>query len=289
VVGTPRCACVLTLLLGSCYYGDFRQAADGNGDDDGDPDAAFEDATDDDGAAIDAATVDSGGPDAVDATPIDALPIDAGPMTTLRAGLLASWPLDGNGTDASGNALDLQITGLAYAAGKYGQGIQLTASSTGTAKRPMNDATLRLAAGDFTVSAWVNLTDAAASNQFIVTKGFTTGGWGLAESSTIWAGRHGPQAQILSASGSATAGVFRHLVLERQGTALRVYADDVMVASSNTATDIVTPSTEVVEIGSYESATTIRLGGVIDDVAIWNRTLTPAERTFLAANPVPGP
>jgi hypothetical protein len=136
------------------------------------------------------------------------------------------------------------------------------------------------------VSAWVNATD-VTNGQFIVTQGSSTGGWAVATSSFRWVGRHAPSPLITSAFGDATAGVFRHVIYEREGTALRLYADGVVVGSSTGGVDNPSPSTEVLEVGAYESATTIRFDGIIDDVAIWGRALTATERAYLEANPVP--
>jgi len=282
VVGALRYAVAVALVLGGCYYGDFRHGDAGGGDDL--DDAASADANDGEDAAVDDATVVDAG--AIDA-PDDAIPIDAGPVQTLRVGLLASWPLDGNGTDASGNALDLSVTNLTYATGRFGQGIQMTANSTGTVKRPVDDASLRLATGDFTVSVWVNATDTAAANQFIVTKGFSANGWSVAVTSKYWLARHRQAPNVMSAFRAPVPNVFSHVMFERQGTALRLYVNGVVIGSNTSAMDIASPSTQALEIGSYESLTPTRLGGIIDDVAIWNRTLTATEHAYLAANPVP--
>ncbi len=279
-MGSLRYAVAGALFLGGCY-GDFRHASDGGDDDDVDAardDAAIdEDAAGDDARAIDAAAVDAA---------IDAVPIDAGPVQTLRVGLLAAWPLDGNGSDASGNALDLQVTNLGYATGRFGQGIQMTVNSTGTAKRPIDDASLRLATGDFTVSFWHNVTDTAPT-QFLVTKGFSANGWSVAVTSSRWSARHNAPPNATSALGAPTPNVFWHIIFERRGTFLRIYANGLLAAGQDPTTDIVSPSTEVLEIGSYESLTAGRVGGIIDDVAIWNRALTAAELAYLDVNPVP--
>src|SRR5262249_1942238 len=100
------------------------------------------------------------------------------PAATLRSELLGAWAFDGDGTDRSGQELGLAVDGLSFAAGKFGTGAQFAGTNgSPIAHRPVNDPSLDLTSGDFTVSFWINFAH-TGSAQFAVIKGYVAEqGW----------------------------------------------------------------------------------------------------------------
>jgi len=236
---------------------------------------------DDDGGGADAAVdmIDAGG-GAVDSGGADASP----EATSLLNGQVAVWSLDGDGADGSGQALDLTITGLSFVSGKFGQGLSFDGDAAKTAMRPIDDPELRLASGDFTISVWASLRGAPqVDSMFVVEKGGLGGAW-IGYNMPLFRGGYGLDS-FVGGGDVATPDAFYHLVLVREGNTIRYYVDGVL-GSMATVTDIAAPSTSPLRLGTPAQAP---LDGVVDDLGIWNRALTAAERAYLDAHPIPTP
>jgi hypothetical protein len=214
------------------------------------------------------------------------------PSKTLRNGLAGAWSFDGDGKDHSGHGLDLETRTLAFATGKFGKGLQLAGEGTPIAQRPVDDPSLNLATGDFTVSFWVDFTVTGAP-QFVVVKGYNQGGWFVGWAQTTWAwGMPSPQGGTFPSIGTPAAGIFHHVVFERTGSTVSISVDSTSMASASIA-DAKAPPQTPFQVGGFASGgVSVDHGmsvvnGVVDDLAIWHRALAPSELDYLATHAVP--
>jgi len=238
------------------------------------------------GGALSTAGLDAG---VTDATASDA----NGPASSLRGELAGAWSFDVDGKDHSGHALDLGITGLRLAAGRFGKGLELAGEGTPIAQRPIDDPSLNLTAGDFTVSFWISfsMTDSA---QFVAVKGYNDGGWFVGWARTAWAyGLPSPAGGTFSdPAGSPASGVFHHVVFERSGSTVELFVGSKSVGTA-TVHDSPPPAQSPFQVGGFApGGVAVGRGqsvvtGVVDDLAIWHRALTTEERAYLATHAVP--
>ena len=213
--------------------------------------------------------------------------------TSLRNRLAAAWSFDVDGKDHGGSALDLEIAGLHLAAGRFGKGLQLGGDSTPIAQRPIDDPSLNLATGDFTVSFWINFA-MTASAQFVAVKGYTDGGWFVGWARTVWGYSLGGATGggTLAPPTTPAPGLFHHVVLERTGNTVELFVDSTSVGTAP-LTDGPAPGTAPFQVGGYAPGGVMVskgqsvVDGVVDDLAIWHRALVAEERDYLATHPVP--
>jgi hypothetical protein len=212
--------------------------------------------------------------------------------TSLRQGLAGAWSFDVDGSDHSGNKLDLDASGIRLATGRFGKGLQFTGTGK-IAQRPISDPTLDLATGDFTVSFWISFTMTGAA-QFVAVKGYDKGGWFVGWARSEWAfGLPAPGMGDVfpDPAGSPTSG-FHHVVFQRAGSLAEMIVDGHSVGTK-LVTDSPTPPAEPFQIGGYApGGVTVTMGqsvvnGVVDDVAIWHRALISAELDYLDTHAVP--
>jgi hypothetical protein len=223
---------------------------------------------------------------------------DAGPTLTpaeldaFHAGLAAAWAFDDDGSDHSPSGLDLQIGRVPFTAGRFGKALLFTGDGTAIAQRPRSDATLDLAAGDFTVTFWLAFAKTPFP-QFVAVKGYNSGGWFVGWAQTQWVFRlsaAGSEGKFSDPAGTPATGVYHHVVLERAGDTARYYVDGALVGTA-AVTDGPTPAASNFQVGGYspgggatgESA----VHGNVDDLAIWHRALTDVERGYLDTHAVP--
>lgn len=209
--------------------------------------------------------------------------------STLANGLVGHWTFDGPDvtttvTDRSGLGNHGYFYGGATSSakviGKLGQALDFNGSS----------ATVRAAHADvtaFTVSAWIkpDSVDLGAADSAVIVKGatnlhhnyflyFNNGLMSLG----FYAG--GPYPEVVEPSATMTAGNWYHVVGTYDtaaGGTLTLYVDG---AQRNQSTGNGTPApdgTQVVSIGAFALDPGQFFSGAIDDVRVYNRTLTAAE------------
>jgi hypothetical protein len=213
------------------------------------------------------------------------------PATTLRTMLAGAWSFDGDGKDHAGNALDLGVGALKFGTGKFGKGIQFAGEGTPIAARPIDDASLNLASGDFTVSFWIDFT-MTSSAQFVATKGFGTDGWFVGWARTAWGYGLPKGGTFVPPGGSPSPGTFHHVLFQKKGEDIELIVDE---SSLGTATAVPggTAAPDPFEVGGFApGGVAVDRGqsvvnGTVDDLAIWHRVLTDAERTYLSTHAVP--
>jgi Concanavalin A-like lectin/glucanases superfamily len=131
-----------------------------------------------------------------------------------------------------------------------------------------------------------------ASAQFVAVKGYNAGGWFVGWARTAWAYGLPQGGTFVPAGGSPTAGSFHHVVFQRTGSVIEIDVDESALGMATVLAT--TPSTtDPFQVGGYApGGVTVSTGksvvdGIVDDLAIWHRTLSADERAYLAAHAVP--
>lgn len=226
--------------------------------------------------------------------------------TTVHAdiadGLIAYWPLDeGSGTitaDVSGSGSEGAVHGGPnWVDGKFGSALEFDGSDDYVDCG--NPSILDFGTSDFTISAWVNSTD--VGGETVVAKGGDNSG------GIRWRFRvYGTTPQIVlddnatkrdpPGSIDVTDGDWHHMLALRRGTSVRVYVDGVEDPVTTGHSESTLPAdydlSGTSQHNAYIGCLTLHdtgeiakfFAGVIDDVAIWNRALTPEEISFLWNN-----
>lgn len=192
----------------------------------------------------------------------------------------ALYHLDGNGNDTSGNIQNgTEVGSPTYAAGQMGQAISLD-GTTGQYISVPNSPVVAIT-GDMSISAWVNMDLTGDGFQRIVGK--ATGGSG-AGGYALYVNTNGqPRVAFggtqttTAATGLITASTWHHIVGTWDGSTARVYVDGVLVDSLTSGSG---PGSSMADlhIGADPAFPGSRdFKGLLDEVAIWSRTLSAAE------------
>jgi hypothetical protein len=223
-------------------------------------------------------------------------------------GLVAYWPLnEGKGattSDLSGNGNDGTLNGgPIWVDGKFGGALDF--DGTDDHVDCGNPSILDFGTSNFTVSAWIKTTNAAGETIFgnggdnsggIRVRLYVEGNPGVKILVDDDISKYDPEGDI-----AVLDGQWHHIVGMRRGTALRVYIDGVEDQGATAhgestipaAYDISGTSQHNAYIGAQTSHTSGDLikffGGLIDDVALWNRALTVEEISYLWNNGVGNP
>jgi ELWxxDGT repeat protein len=205
----------------------------------------------------------------------------------LTSGLIGYWPFNGTVADASGNGNDLGLFGDAtlVSGGLFGGGALSLDGVQGSYAQALTNNTQFDLAGDFTVQIWArfnNITNGREETLIEKFSGASGPGWSL----TLVGGNDirlgfGVDGGGLLNSGSEPIpnGVWQEFVVERSGNTFSAFWDGNLVASATTTGPIDDPSSNSLLIGARDAqdGRNFTVDGLIDNVAIWDRALTPAE------------
>ncbi len=222
-------------------------------------------------------------------------------------GLVGYWPLDEGGgittSDRSGNGNDGTLNAPTWDSGKFGGALNFDGSDdyVDCGNPPILD----FGTGDWTISAWIKLPVNPGTNTVIFSKGGDNDG-GIRYAMELEDGSGGvieptldDNSTKLNPDGDITVidGQWHHFVVMRKdGTKLRLYVDGVEdpgVTNHGESTiaanyDLSGTSQHNAYIGAVMSNESGQLqkffGGLIDDVALWNRALNPEEISYLWNN-----
>jgi len=190
------------------------------------------------------------------------------------SGLVAYYPFNGNGSDASGNNRNLTLSSFNFTNGLSGQCLSYNGSGRGIYT---NAASLRTNA--YSVSAWIN--------PISISRGFPEWSY-IFQVDTNCFLRFG-QSNIPSTyqeidflySGTNTrvsnlnSNVWQHIVATQQGSTAKVYFNGVLVLSKTN----ISPTT--FDLNNYVIGNSggfqYPVGGMIDEVRVYNRALTAQE------------
>ena len=198
---------------------------------------------------------------AVQATFASTAGLDAHLVTSLAAGVVGWWKLDGNSTAAFGGYVGVD-TSVTYAAAQINTGAVFTGGTSRIA------VTSGPALGTvFSISAWLFPTSNAPSYGGIVSRSGVASG--LFRKSTTKLSLF-DAADHLSA-GSVPISTWTHVVLTSDGTSIRFYLNGAL----DTTTVYVPTSFTVGQFGSDTSNEGFI--GTIDEVGCWTRAISLAE------------
>ena len=196
-------------------------------------------------------------------------------------GLVGWWRFDeGSGavaSDSSGYGNNGTLNGATWVNGKYGQALSF--DGTNDYVQISSSPSLQIT-DDLTISFWINL-DSLATTMVPVDKHWageyfvkilTNGGLRFAQG----ASGNSEELTVLPA-GSLVSGQWIHVAVVRSTSDVELTAYKNGVAATPVAyTKTPTASSQAVNIGAEEGIYN-RLSGIIDDVRIYNRALSPAE------------
>jgi len=202
--------------------------------------------------------------------------------STLNNGLVAWYPLDGNGTDQSPTANHATVYGATPTADRRGEaGKALLFGGSGSndyVQAPFNQA---LSSSSLSYSVWAKPTSTTTNHGSPITFRGNGGGFNLYKMPTnIWSHWTGDgswrkfDAQAISLNWTALA--FTH-----DGTTGKCYQNGILVASLNK--NYLPNQTGLFRIGSGSGSNgpTYFFKGAIDEVRVWNRVLSAEEISSL--------
>ena len=191
------------------------------------------------------------------------------------AGIVGWWPGDGNTSDiVAGNNGTLE-NGATFAPGMVGQAFSLTNAFVVVSNRPSLNLTGSLslefwarpssisgrgAVLDMAQEGTVNENYSAVNVNGMLVFQYYNGGWQWATAPNFFA-----------------AGTWVHGVVTYQAGNVFIYRNGAQVAQTNGLPPLLTNSANALAIGRYQVGSTGYFIGLIDEVAIYSRALTPTE------------
>ena len=241
--------------------------------------------------------------------------ITASAPAEISDGLIGYWPMNENaGTavqDMSANSNDGTVHGdPIWVPGKFGSALAFDGVGgwdDGDYVLIQQDASL-MPTGAMSVSAWASLPEASKFGGIVENShdtGAVESGWGMIrdtawtwyDSSDYFTYLKGTGVDGFEGRGETTAAGWHHMVATWDGENLRVYIDGAEDPDGPVGAGGLLdwdPIPTEMTIGAYhDDDEYYGFEGIIDDVAYWNRALTPADVAYLynggAGNPVPEP
>lgn len=220
------------------------------------------------------------------------------------AGLVAYWPLDDvNGLDAAGghHLVPLNLDSSHLIAGRHGNAIRFTGQEMLAAIHEPEDTLPIFKHQPYSITAWVRA-DGGAANQFFFGMASTTATqplFMLGKDNTGATGAFNPFLRNDANStrithGRMTAatlfdGNWRHVAWIDDGGSVRVYIDGVLDGAdlNYTLNGTFTPKTTAIGAVSRGGNPVVPFQGDVDDVAVWQVGLTPAQVSAMAAGTLP--
>jgi hypothetical protein len=220
------------------------------------------------------------------------------PPRVLADGLVAHWTLDeGGGTivsDTSGNGHDGQLSGGAWlATAQFGGGLRLAAGETVAVSG------FPAATPSWSVSVWMRLSieQLALNNNdpfttILSTENGFSGGWEinvdkrLAQPRFVFSYWSPPLMEYIGTECSCVdTGVWIHLAatVDVNTDRITLYRNGTVADQETRPSDIV-PGDSTLYFGRWNMDGRL-LNGDLDDIAIWQRALTPEEITALTSQP----
>jgi len=200
----------------------------------------------------------------------------------ILANLEAYWKFDGDGLDSSGNLRDVALFGAAgYGMGLFGSALSLNGNASNYARRTADDPELSWTNSDYTIQVWVNH-NTVSGEQLLIEKwiGCCGPGWTLTKIDNQrlrLASFNGPGFN-LDTPPIATAGVWHHVVVRRQGgTSYRIFWDGTSVASTTNSFAYPEVTTPVLIGKRNDPPFPFPMNGRLDEIALWSRALSDGE------------
>ena len=194
---------------------------------------------------------------------------------------VATYKLDGDAGDDSGNGYSGSVTNVTYATGKFDEAAVFNGSSRITSNDPTkNDTT-------FSISAWINVDNINTFNPIVTVYGSTAATrkyifrtTNTNELQFIVYDESGVLTAIPTKSNALTAGTWYHVVAIANGGNFEIYLDGTSVATG-TGSNANTDATADLIIGSRDDyavgSSVNNFNGKIDQVRIFDRALDAGE------------
>jgi hypothetical protein len=201
--------------------------------------------------------------------------------TTLQNGLVGYWPFCGNANDASGNGNNGTVNGAVLTSDRNGNSNSAFDFNGTTSHISLNNSICNFGVSDFTISTWVYKYD--------LLNGSVVGKRNSPSDGNMLILASGPSYEISTGTGDFTYGMsvpeytnlnsWYHITLVRSGNNLKTYTNGLLVDNTITSTIHNINNSAITEIGARYNGSLIwnLWHGKIDDIAIYNRSLTPTE------------
>jgi hypothetical protein len=204
---------------------------------------------------------------------------------------VALYPLDGNAQDVSGKGNHGTPSGAVPASGLFGGAYLFDGDQD-----YIDIGNLDISGTEMTISAWTKANTFDSDGDRFVTKAYGPTGpehyWmlGLYESG----GRKvrgrvkaaGSTITFIASAGTVQTGVWTHTAMTYDGSFINLYKDGELVDTTPKSGELNTDPTVAALIGSNPGGYG-DFDGLIDDVSIWNRSLSPAEILELNSSGTP--
>ncbi len=213
------------------------------------------------------------------------------PSGTLHEGLAGYWKMDetaantcsggvNDSCDSSGNAKDAAWNnGAANITGKFSNAVTFDGTDDNVSASVTIPST-------FTMSTWVKF-DVVSTIKGIFTTSSSCGGLVLNSNNTVsLVPNDGGNANGVNSVSTVSTNTWYHITSTYDGSAARMYVNGVLEATNSNTFE--RPTGSSVEFGHCLGAPSRYLDGILDDVRLYNRALSPSEVAALA-DWAPGP
>lgn len=224
------------------------------------------------------------------------------------AALLVHYPFDGNGDDSTGNAGSATLNNGAVInpAGRFGGALDLTANNSGGGAAAGTASNAVVAGGTHLDSAFTNNAMAVSFHQFNNNLQASSSFWVHSpaagandrgfQAHTSWSNgityfdqsgccTGGPQ-RLTAAAGAVIVGQWQHFVFQRDAAGEMEIWIDGALANSSSGAEALDAFNGIITIGSEGNTSNNGLDGLIDDLAIFDSTLSQAEIVNLSNNAI---
>ncbi len=206
-------------------------------------------------------------------------------LAGLNDGLVAYYPFNGNANDASGNGFDGIVYGAALAADRFGNS-NACYQFTGNGEWIHVNIGPAYFSADFAISAWVNFSDFANSYPMIVSGDYyyvhchgLGSVYGNKYQHVTYYGSGvgaGSEGGAIFSSNSFRPNQWYYLCVTRQGADTKMYVNGVVVGEDIHAPIPSTTGSQL-QFGNDFNSGSSNFHGMLDDIRIYNRALSPSE------------
>lgn len=198
----------------------------------------------------------------------------------LSYGLVGYWSGDDNALDYSGKGNDGTLSGATYTDGGFGKAFDFDGNDDYVSTSHSDS--INFSDNSFSIGFWLEVPFSGASYGGVITKGMTTSApkntWGILRdgSSTTklnyLEGNDAGGAFVCNIDSGDMSNGTRHVVLRRNSTGCAFFIDGIQTKSA-----VVAPANLTASNNLLMGKSNIYFNGSIDDVKIWNRSLSYGE------------
>ena len=197
-------------------------------------------------------------------------------------GLIAWWPFDGNANDASGNGIDGTTFDATLTTDRFGNADRAYYFDGVDDYIETNISSFLVLNSDFSISVWIKPTQLHNTIIHILPSSLNQGidlGIRTADSKlqfSIYDGSY----QLLVSSDPVIADQWINIVFVHNSSTSNIYVGGVL-SQTGSIPNCANSANKKITFGKHGTVSSSNFDGVIDDIGIWNRTLTQQEITGL--------